>query len=42
MVYGIAWQAWNDIWYVLVGMAWYMILPGEVWDGILAWCGLAG
>ena len=39
MVYGIAWRAWQDIWYGLAGMAWYMVLPGEVWDGI--WCGLA-
>ena len=26
--------------YVFAGMAWCMVLPGEVWDCI--WCGLAG
>ena len=40
MVYGIAWRALQDIWYGLAGMAWYMVLPGEVWDGLR--CGLAG
>ena len=34
---GIAWRAWQDIWYGLVGMAWYMVLLGEVWDYGVAW-----
>ena len=34
MVYGMAWRAWQDKWYGLAGMAWYMVLPGEVSDGI--------
>ena len=37
---GIAWRAWQDISYGLAGMTWYMVLPGEVWDGI--WCDMAG
>ena len=34
MVHGIAWRAWHGIWYDLAGMAWYMVSPGVVWDGI--------
>ena len=50
MVYGMAWMAWQGIWYDLAGMALYMVLPGRngivygmawsAWHG--TWYGLGG
>ena len=42
MVYSMAWRVCHDIWYSLMGMAWYMVWPNGhgMGHGMVLWYSL--